>query len=64
MKTAVDTILVGKERTYNRRFLQMCGPYPNPRLEEALAHESDLVLHLTRRPACRRRDPPVSKRPA
>ena len=28
MKTAVDTILVGKERTYNRRFLQMCGHYP------------------------------------
>ena len=27
MKTAVDTILVGKERTYNRRFLQMCGHY-------------------------------------
>jgi len=25
MKTAVDTILVGKERAYNRRFLQMCG---------------------------------------
>ena len=27
MKTAVDTILVGKERTYNRWFLQMCGHY-------------------------------------
>jgi transposase len=27
MKTAVDVILVGKERTYNRRFLQMCGHY-------------------------------------
>jgi transposase len=27
MKTAVDAILVGKERTYNRRFLQMCGHY-------------------------------------
>jgi transposase len=25
MKTAVDAILVGKERAYNRRFLQMCG---------------------------------------
>jgi transposase len=24
MKTAVTTILVGKERLYNRRFLQMC----------------------------------------
>jgi transposase len=27
MKTAVDTILIGKERVYNRRFLQMCGHY-------------------------------------
>lgn len=27
MKTAVEAILVGKERTYNRRFLQMCAHY-------------------------------------
>ncbi len=27
MKTAVDTVFVGKERTYNRRFLQMCAHY-------------------------------------
>ena len=27
MKTAVETILVGKERTYNRRFQQMCAHY-------------------------------------
>jgi transposase len=27
MKTAVETIFVGKERSYNRRFLQMCGHY-------------------------------------
>jgi transposase len=27
MKTAVDTVFVGKERAYNRRFLQMCGHY-------------------------------------
>ncbi len=27
MKTAVETILVGKERAYNRRFVQMCGHY-------------------------------------
>jgi len=27
MKTAVDVILVGKERKYNRRFQQMCGHY-------------------------------------
>ena len=25
MKTAVETILVGKDRQYNRRFLQMCS---------------------------------------
>jgi hypothetical protein len=27
MKTAVDTIFVGKDRGYNRRFQQMCGHY-------------------------------------
>jgi hypothetical protein len=27
MKTAVDTIFVGKNRAYNRRFQQMCGHY-------------------------------------
>ena len=27
MRTAVDTIFVGKDRAYNRRFLQMCGHY-------------------------------------
>ena len=27
MRTAVDAILVGKNRNYNRRFLQMCGHY-------------------------------------
>ena len=27
MKTAVEAILVGKERAYNRRFLQMCAHY-------------------------------------
>jgi transposase len=27
MKTAVDTIYVGRERAYNRRFLQMCSHY-------------------------------------
>ncbi|MBN8999003.1 MAG: IS21 family transposase, partial [Rhizobiales bacterium] len=27
MKTAIETIFVGKERLYNRRFLQMCGHY-------------------------------------
>lgn len=27
MKTAVETIFVGKERAYNRRFQQMCSHY-------------------------------------
>src|ERR1700758_3640121 len=27
MKTAVDTVFVGKDRQYNRRFLQMCSHY-------------------------------------
>jgi transposase len=27
MKTAVEAIFIGKERSYNRRFLQMCGHY-------------------------------------
>ncbi|MCI0466350.1 MAG: IS21 family transposase [Beijerinckiaceae bacterium] len=27
MKTAVETIFAGKDRQYNRRFLQMCGHY-------------------------------------
>ena len=27
MKTAVDSVFVGKGRVYNRRFLQMCGHY-------------------------------------
>ncbi|MBB4000767.1 transposase [Aureimonas pseudogalii] len=27
MKTAVDAIYVGRDRAYNRRFLQMCGHY-------------------------------------
>ena len=31
MKTAVEAILVGKERLYNRRFLQMCSHYLSSR---------------------------------
>jgi transposase len=27
MKTAVETVFVGRDRLYNRRFLQMCGHY-------------------------------------
>ena len=28
MKTPVDTVFLGKDRQFNRRFLQMCGHYP------------------------------------
>src|SRR6185437_10970450 len=27
MKTAVETVFVGRDRQYNRRFLRMCGHY-------------------------------------
>jgi transposase len=27
MKTAVETVFIGKDRQFNRRFLQMCGQY-------------------------------------
>ena len=27
MKTAVETVFLGKERQFNRRFLQMCSHY-------------------------------------
>src|ERR1700693_4798027 len=27
MKTAVETIFVGRERAYNRRFMQVCSPF-------------------------------------
>jgi hypothetical protein len=27
MKTAVDAVFIGRDRRYNRRFLQMCGHY-------------------------------------
>jgi transposase len=30
MKTAVDTVFLGKDRQFNRRFLQMCGPACTP----------------------------------
>ena len=37
MKTAVETIFVGKERLYNRRFMQMCSHY--------LGHGKDKAAH-------------------
>src|SRR5437764_13998401 len=27
MKTAVETVFIGKDRQFNRRFLRMCGHY-------------------------------------
>jgi hypothetical protein len=27
LKTAVETVFIGKDRQFNRRFLQMCGHY-------------------------------------
>jgi hypothetical protein len=27
MKTAVETVFIGKDRQFNRRFLPMCGPH-------------------------------------
>jgi transposase len=52
MKTAVETIFVGKERAYNRRFLQMCGHYlvdpvactPTSGWEKAVAMKADTRL--------------------
>jgi transposase len=40
MKTAVDTIFVGKDRKYNRRFLQMCSHH----LVDPVACEHDHVV--------------------
>ena len=38
MKTAVDAVFVGKDRRYNRRFLQMCdGRHPGRRAERRIA---------------------------
>ena len=41
-KTAVDGMLVGKDRVYNRCFQQMCGRYlvePPPLLLGPMAHQ-------------------------
>jgi hypothetical protein len=64
MKTAVETIFVGRERAYNRRFLQMCSHYllsdGLPAVEaaclEALregVHSADVVINIL----ARRREP-------
>ena len=36
MKTAVETVFVGKDRLYNRRFLQMCSHYVPTREREGI----------------------------
>ncbi len=48
MKTAVETIFVGKERQYNRRFLQMCGHY----LVEPVACTPQSSLRRLRKLVC------------
>ncbi len=51
MKTAVDAIFVGKERAYNRRFLQMCShflvePPPVPLAPVAFPCPAALVVRI------------------
>src|SRR6202049_3183217 len=48
MKTAVETILVGKDRLYNRRFLQMCSHYPWTRLPARRRRAGKRVRSRTR----------------
>jgi transposase len=43
MKTAVETVFVGRDRQYNRRFLRMCGPY----LVEPVACTPHSFLHIS-----------------
>jgi hypothetical protein len=45
MKTAVDTVFLGKDRQFNRRFLQMCGHY--------LVEPESERLSPTERSSCR-----------
>ena len=64
MKTAVDTVFVGKERAYNRRFLQMCSHYlvdpPSIGLEPMAPRWA--ALHPGRRVGLRQWAPPVQAR--
>lgn len=55
-KTAVETIFVGRERAYNRRFLQMCGHYLVDPVEAACSealgegvHSADVILNILAR---------------
>jgi hypothetical protein len=56
MKTAVETIFVGKDRQYNRRFLQMCSHHlvepvactPGSGWEKALAI-NEVAIQMTRK---------------
>ncbi|MBI1622580.1 hypothetical protein [Aquamicrobium zhengzhouense] len=52
MKTAVETIFIGKDRRYNRRFLQMCshsiipaGSFPFPGFHSTPTSEQSLAFH-------------------
>jgi hypothetical protein len=40
MKTAVEAVFIGKDRQFNRRFLQMCGHY--------LVEPVDVAAHVCR----------------
>jgi transposase len=41
MKTAVETIFVGRERAYNRRFLQMCSLYLDVEPQQVVLGEAE-----------------------
>jgi hypothetical protein len=49
MKTAVETVFVGKDRLFNRRFLQMCSHY-NRRDTTDSAPQPIVTLFFTRSP--------------
>src|SRR5258708_12476546 len=53
MKTAVETVFIGKDRLYNRRFLQMCSHYlvePTPRTPPAARAKGHLETHARPHP--------------
>jgi transposase len=63
MKTAVDTILVGKDRVYNRRFLQMCWEKGQVENQVGLVRERFFTPRL-RWPAMRNSTPCCWIRPS
>ena len=52
MKTAVETIFVGRDRRYNRRFLQMCSHYLVTRLPARRLRGGRRVRSRTRSVSC------------